>query len=394
MKTPITRRLFCTGAAFVATLALAAGALSVTPAQAATVTKQLSLTATPQKTSVAAFADAKIDVSWTGCYLRAIEAQELSGGTWKTVGDGDFYVTAGQDVDTCANATTKATVSLAEILGYYYQNQKKSLSIGTHTYRLTAESWFQKMSDGTWWDIADGVSNQFQITVTKAKTTFSGWTKKTITVKPGATFTLPAFSITNPGGYNNLVIPEINEGFGWVCLSSNNKCDSSSNKVSYNSKLSWNSRKVDPGKNWTLQTQFRYRVLSNTYVTGATSPVITVKFTKGISKSKATKTTLKVSGTQQYKKKQATLTATVNSTKVTGVIGFLIYQKSAKYGSYEKIFTPTTGPVPKKGKATYKFSKTVAKAGKYVVIANFQSKAPTKYRDSVSKAVSFTIKAA
>ena len=391
MKTPITRRLLSTGAAFVATLALAAGALSVTPAQAATVAKDLALTATPKATSVAAFADLKIDVSFTGCYLRGIEAQELKGSTWATMGDADFYVKAGQDVDVCANATTKATVSLAEILGYYYQNQKKSMSIGTHTIRLTAKGWFQKMSDGTWWDIADGVSNQFKITVTKAKTTFSGWTKKTITVKPGASFTLPALSIANPGGYNNLIIPEMNEGFGWVCRST--KCDYEYNKVSYNNKLSLDKEKLNPtGKNWTLQLQFRYRVMSNTYVTGATSPVITVKFTSGISKSKATKTTLKISGTQQYKKKQATLKATINSKKVTGVVGFLLLQKSAKYGSYEYVYTPATGPVPKKGKASYKFSKTVAKAGKYVVVANFQSKAPKKFKDSVSKAVSFTIK--
>ncbi len=390
--TSIAGRLLRTGSVVaVAAAVLAAGALTATPAHAAIVDKQLALTAAPKATTVRAFADVGIAISWTGCYVSDLGLEELTGGTWKPLGNG--YASAGTLSNTCQYATSRATVSLAQLLGYSYANQRTTLSLGTHTLRLRGEGYFEKMPDGSYWDVGEGVSKQFTLTVAKAVTTITGWSKKTITVKPGGSFTLPGASITNPGGsstQNNLVVLEANEGFGWLCVSG--ACDSYSSQVDSDATVTASARKLSPGKNWTLQTQFRYRVLPNAYVTGKTSPVITVKFTKGISKSKSTKTTLSKTGTQQYGKKQATFKAKVSSSKASGVVGFIIYRKSPRTGTYESVYSPSMGPVVKKGKATYKFGKSVAKKGSYVVVANFQSKKPSKYRDSISKTLKFTVK--
>lgn len=388
MKTDSGPRLVRRGVALaVAATMLLAGGLSATPAYAATA-KELSLTASPKATTVRAFADVGINLSWTGCRVSSLQVEELRGGSWHPIGTG--YGSAGTSPAVCPNAVSKATVSLVELLGYDYEEQYASLGVGTHTLRLQGSGDYQKMPDDSFWDVGQGVSNQFTLTIAKAVTSISGWSKRTITVKPGGAFTLPAFAIANPGGYYNLVTLEANEGFGWVCVGG--ACDSEFNKAWANGTMREAARRYSTGKNWTLQIQFRYRVMPNAYVTGMTSPVITVKFTKGISKSKSTRTTVSVSGTQQYGKTQATLKAKVSSTKASGVVGFLIYRKSAKTGSYESVYSPTMGPVLRKGKATYKFGKTVAKKGTYVVVATFQSKKPSKYRDSISKAVKFTVK--
>ncbi len=393
MTALVPRLLRRTSVLAVAAAVLAASFLTATPAHAARVDKPLSLTAAPKAGSIPALGDVGINISWTGCFVYSLRVEELIGGAWRPVGELPGTRSAGSDQVPCATPTSRATVSLAYLLGQGYELKKTSLSVGHHTLRVSGKGYYHDMPDGDRWSMGAGVSNQFQLTITKAKTTFTGWSKKTMTVKPGASVTLPALSIANPGSYDNVVVLEANQGFGWFCVTY--ACDSYPNQSRSNATVTptASSRRITTGKNYTLQTQFRYRVLPNAYVTGGTSPVITVKFTKGISKSKSTKTTLSKSGTQQYGKKQATLKATVTSKKATGLVSFLVYKKS-RIGSYELVesYAPFLTTNLKKGKATYKFGKSVLKKGSYVVVARFQTKKPSKYRDSISKPVKLTVK--
>ena len=385
-----------TGAAFVAAVALvASGVLSAPAAQAAMIKVPMSLTATPKQTRIVAFGDTNVTISWTGCYAYGLRVEQLRDGEWVRIGGG--YESAGGKTEPCPATKRTATLKLIDLLGGDYKKQLVSLNMGKNTLRLVGSTWGGKTADGDYWYDTSGVSNTFTLTVVKARAKITGWSTRTLTVRPGSAFTLPRVAIENPGGYGNLVLQEVNYGFGWVCLGVGEQvhpgdasvsygCDNMNSKTSKNLKITRAAQKIKPDAKWNLQLKYRYRVLSNAYVVGAVSPVITVRFTSGVPRTaKATRAALKITGKQRYLKSQATFTGIVNQKKATGGISFARFQKS-KYGSYELAWWQT-GPRPiKNGRVSYTFGTMIAK-GTYVTVAVYRSNAPTKFKDSMSKPV-------
>ncbi|MDR1767272.1 MAG: hypothetical protein LBR32_02375 [Propionibacteriaceae bacterium] len=394
MQATSPRRWLKAAIGLTATVALcASGALTATNAQAASTPIDGTPTVAVSASQVAAYQDLSVTVNFRGCYTYG-DVEEQINGVWDTVNSGYYRAGAIASGD-CATDQNSGTFSLYEAMGIYSSN---SLAPGTHTYRLHAKTWSEKHTDGTYWSISEAYSQPFTITVVPAQTTISGWTAKTITVKPGGAYTLPGIVITNPGT-DNVVYSEYNYGFGWICANRHyvdgSYTTQDCGQATYsNDTLTQAAVKDDPKGKWAQTIQYRYRVAGSQYVTGAVSPIITVKFTKGVKKAKSVKVTAKVSKNAVEGKTAGTVKATLSNKKATGVVGFTLYAKYAN--GYYEVYSPMTGPKPKKGKATYKYTATknaaLFPAGTYYLVAAFQSTSPTKYKWAVSKAVKFTVK--
>jgi hypothetical protein len=381
LQTKNPRRWLRTVIGAAATLALTASALiaAAPSAHAATVNKTGVVTAAAPG-SVTTYQDFAVTTSFVGCHTYGY-LEENVGGTWTEVG----YLSLGTNDDPCTRESTSGQFSMYTALWYDGSNKYKTLTPGTHVYRMNMKS--QSEDHGTDdWDISAAISNEFTVKVTKAKTTFVGWgTGKTITIKPGGKFTLPKLTINNVGYEKNYIL-EVNYGGNWVCYSSY-RCASTASASS----IAITHSPVSMGSKYNGQMQFRYKIRANAYASGGFSPIITVKANKGVGSAKATKISFTASGTQQYNKKQASLKATVTPKAAAGYVFADVYKKTAN--GYQLAYSQSFSSAKlKKGKATDKLSKTAVKKGTYYVMMYFQPTNVKKYRASFSKLKKWVVK--